>query len=217
MTVWTFGDSWAEGHGLNRNDLRFGDHVANHFNTRHTNKGKSGSSLGHILHTFILESPNISKNDIVLVIIPPDIRWYEMSDTKTTSIHLGMPEFEKFLKGKTPYWFKYHHSLFMFTIINMCTRIDCKFILAHNYGIIDIIPELDTFIKSDYFLNMNSSLTSLLGAENWANNYDPTLKNDGPDACIVGKYFLKNDTHPNKAGHKKIGDLIIKWLEKYDV
>ena len=212
--VWSFGDSWCAGHGLQPNEDRFGDVVARYFNAPHTNTGISGSSLGHILHTFTSHCKFINKGDIVLVIVPPDIRWYDISsDNVCSSLFVGTKKYKNFVKDKSPEWFIYHHSLFIYTIISICESIGANLVLAHNYGKLEFESNFANLIKTNYFLNKDRCLTSLLGGNTWSDNYSPSLTEDGPPGYIEGHLFLPGDTHPNQKGHCKIAQLIIDKLE----
>jgi len=213
MKVWSFGDSWAEGAGLKPNEKRFGDYLAKFYNAQHLNKGQSGTSLGNILETFSKNAADIKKDDVVVIIIPPDIRWYDMENYQFNTLFIGMKEYRRFIANKNIYWFTYHHSVFIYTLIKICKDIDCKFILAHNYGNLEFQNCFQSLIETDYLLDSKKSLTQLLGSNEWKDNYSESLNHDGPPS-IEGKYFIKNDNHPNQSGHKLISDLIIKKLEK---
>lgn len=210
MTVWSFGDSWAAGYGLKENEKRFGDYIAEEYGVKHINCGIEGSSLGHILEIFSKKSNKIKQNDLVIFIIPPDIRWYNVIPKRDEfySIYSGIKEYKKFIKNKNSYWFTYHHSLFIYTMINICKDIGCKFILAHNYGVLSFTNFFKSLIDTNCFLDSNKSLTKFLGGKEWCENYSDNLEEDGPPIG-VGKYFLKNDPHPNERGHKMIANLII--------
>jgi uncharacterized short protein YbdD (DUF466 family) len=214
MRVWSFGDSWAYGHGLEDHDPRFGDFVAMHQNVKHINKGECGSSLGQVVHEFTTNYDAISKDDIILFVLPPDIRWYDMLHPgQINSLMNGMPEYDEFLKNKTVYWFTYHHSLFIYTLGKMCEDKGCKFIMAHNYGRLHIEKQFTSIVKDEWFLNKSRSLTAILGAKDYE-NYGEDLKDDGPPHLLESKYFIPGDNHPNIRGHKKIGKLIMEKLDE---
>lgn len=216
--VWTFGDSWAAGHGLKDNEKRFGDVIAEYFTIPHINHGKSGSSLGQILHQFKASIKQIKKNDIVLVVIPPDIRWYKIEgDNTSNSILVGTKEYKRFIKDKNPAWFIYHHSLFIYTFIAMAKQLDLNLVLAHNYGKLVFDKDFASIIEKKYFLNVNRCLTELLGGVAWKGNYHRKLSQDGPPEYIIGENFIPEDTHPNEQGHRLIADMILKHLEKQHV
>lgn len=211
MNIWSFGDSWAAGYGLKENEKRFGDYIAKECQAAHINHGVAGSSLGHILEIFTKKANKIKQSDLVIFIIPPDIRWYNVKEQKFYSIFSGMKEYNKFIKNKNSYWFTYHHSLFIYTIINICKDIGCKFVLAHNYGVLSFENCFESLIDINCFLDINKSLTTLLGGNDWYENYSDKLTDDGPP-FIYGDYFIKNDTHPNELGHKMIANLILRKI-----
>ena len=62
-------------------------------------------------------------------------------------------------------------------------------------------------INIDNFLDIKSSLTTLLGGNDEYESWD--LKNDGPSADnSTKKYFIGTHGHPNELGHKRIAKLI---------
>lgn len=210
MKIMTFGDSWAAGYGLKKDEKNFTDFLAQFLRCKSKNFGVSSSSLGHILHDFTKNIHTARENDLVIVIIPPDVRWYtESGRGNFTSLLIDNREYQTFVKDKTNYWFRYHHSLFIYSIHSICSGLGLDHILAHNYGTIDLIKPFDSIIPNNIFLNRYKSLTSLLGAKDY-NNYD--LNYDGPPDYLIGKNFISNDTHPNQEGHKIIAELL---LEKY--
>lgn len=217
MTIYTFGDSWAAGYGLTHNQKDFTKWLATYFNCKSKNFGECGSSLGQVLHDFTKRINDISADDLAIIIIPPDTRWYTsaVNGEGVCSLSWGASErkFKQFIKNEKPYWFSYHHSLFVYCIASLCLQRDLKFVLAHNYGYLDLIPPFDNLIPKQQFLS-NKSLASLLNVNDKFDPYD--LSNDGPD-ILEGKYFLENDTHPNEKGHQVIAEKIYnKYQELYN-
>ena len=211
MKIVTFGDSWAAGHGLGIGEKNFTDNLSSHLKCQNKNFGQRGASLGHILHDFTKQINHIKEGDLIIVIIPPDVRWYtESSGRNFSTIFIRDKNYKNFIKDKSKYWFKYHHSLFIYTIYNICKSINCQFIFAHNYGSLDIIYPFSNLIPDNIFLNKSKSLTELLGGVDY-NNYN--LNYDGPPGSIKGDNFIEGDTHPNEKGHEIIADLL---LEKYN-
>lgn len=212
MTVWSFGDSWGAGWGLeNPSQDCVGNIVAKHLSKNHIQKSKAGSSLGQIMYNLQSNSCDFKQNDLILVIVPPDIRWYTEDSRSIISIHQSHKEWQKFIKNKTALWFQYHHSLFLYTIYCICREYRCNLIMAHNYGSLEIIKTFERLIPESAFLDKDKSLTELLQGNDWHHNYG--MKFDGPPKPFEGQYFIENDTHPNAKGHKKIADILI---EKYD-
>lgn len=211
MIVWTFGDSWGAGWGLDPAERTLGKVVADNFLAEFKNRSESGSSLGQIVFDFQRALKYIDKDDMVVIIVPPDIRWYtEMKDKNGIffkSLYLGMKEYNKFIGNKSIFWFQYHHSLFLYTLYKLCKDKGCKFLFAHNYGQLSILDSFGNNIPDSVWLNRQKSLTELLGAKDWKQNYNKDLFHDGPPN-IEGKYFIPGDTHPNAEGHEKIGELL---------
>ena len=216
MKVVTFGDSWAAGHGLGVGEKNFTDFLSSSLNCKNKNFGVSGASLGHILHDFTTKIKHINEGDLVVVITPPDVRWYTESSGERgrsfSTIRIGDKDYKNFVKDKSKYWFRYHHSLFIYTMYSICKDIKCNYIFAHNYGSLDIINPFSGLILSESFLNRSESLTSLLGGSDYNNYY---LQHDGPPIPLIGENFLDNDTHPNEKGHEMIANLLLKkYYEK---
>ena len=68
-------------------------------------------------------------------------------------------------------------------------------------------------INKDYFLS-EDSLTTLLGAEDWLENYNKHDRKDGPETeNFSGKYFEGKLTHPNDLGHQQIAKMIYEKLQ----
>src|SRR6056300_383979 len=126
--IWVFGDSWAEGFGLKEGENRFSDYF-------HpvTNLGMSASSLGHITSIVLQASKDFREGDTMIVITPPDTRWYHIGPNYLThSIFNGHPQQEKVLEiFDSPEWYIYHHSLFIYTLINIAKDKGMKICLAH--------------------------------------------------------------------------------------
>ena len=215
MKVFTFGDSWAAGWGLKESENNFTDCLGKELNCETENYGQSGSSLGQVTHEFVCQNEKISSEDLVIVIVPPDTRWYTQRGNLIQSMfdHKSK-EYKQFLKGKTDYWFIYHNSLFMHTIYNICKVKNIPVILAHNYGELVFMSEFKKLIPKDIFLDTRKSLTKLLGESEWRGNY--RLDINGPPKPFIGKHFIENDTHPNELGHQKIAELLLeKYRKKY--
>ena len=213
MKIFTFGDSWAAGWGLKKTENNFTDFLGKELGCPTKNYGKSGSSLGQIAHDFICRHAEFLPGDLIIVIIPPDTRWYDEIHGSIKSVYnSSSKDYKKFLKGKTDYWFIYHHSLFMHTIYNICKAKEVSLIFAHNYGKLSLMSEFKSHIPEELFLNFEKSLTELLGVEDWKENYK--LKYTGPPSPFIGPYFIKDDTHPNELGHRKIADMLLQKYKK---
>ena len=214
-----FGDSWAAGAELTPGQRPFVHWVADQLNTTYNNFGRSGNSLGIIVHTITQKLTEIEPTDLVLVVVPPDTRWYDESADKGfyTMSNVQQDEFLKFLNQKTLEWFKYHHALFIYLIQKMLTDCGCTYIMMHNYGQISDTKKYNLNVDYDRFLS-EYDLTTLLSEHTytWTNYPDhlpPTHvfnNTDGPPEDIfTGKYFAGCECHPNELGHKEIARLLI--------
>ena len=127
------------------------------------------------------------------------ISWYYEADKERYMSWLG---------DKTEVWFRYHASLFTYSIQSALDGIGCKYLFMQNYGgefIIDY--RFKSLINVDNFLNIKSSLTTLLGGKDEYESWD--LENNGPDMQMKKSiYFEEHHTHPNELGHKRIAKLI---------
>jgi hypothetical protein len=64
------------------------------------------------------------------------------------------------------------------------------------------------------YLLSERSLTALLGAPDWLENYSTSDRKDGPaPENFEGKYFEGKDTHPNDLGHRQIAKIIYDKLQ----
>ena len=124
----------------------------------------------------------------------------------------GMPEWFEFAKDKPLDWFILHHNLFIYTIQTLLSKKGCKFLLAHNYGRLEILPQFKNLIDTDSFLS-DKSLTFLLANSDW-DNYNQYKEDCPPNEHFTGPYFIGNKTHPNQSGHQQIAKL---FMEKLNV
>jgi len=213
-----FGDSWA--YGAELQNPQFTEHpfvhwVANEINLPYVNYGEQGASLGIILYKIVKQITNIKKQDIVLVVIPPDTRWYDENEREGfhSLMNWRRDDYFKSLNNKTVEWFKYHHAIFVYTIQKILDDIGCYYIMAHNYGQIDEIKKFNLRVDYSKFLS-EIDLTNLLSEvpHDWQSYADRYV--DGPlyNHEFSGKYFEGCVNHPNELGHKRIAEL---FLEKY--
>lgn len=209
-----FGDSWAAGAELKKDESPFAHWVADSLNIPYINRGIQGYSMGMILFQLIRHTYEITADDVVIVIVPPDVRWYdENAEQGFYSLMQWMEEdYMMSLNNKTVEWFKYHHLLFIYTMQKILDEIGCYYVLAHNYG---QLPTNETYrfpINYDKFLS-RVDLTNLLSEEvdDWQ-SYQ--LDEDGPihEHTWHGKYFAGNVDHPNELGHKRLAEM---FLEHY--
>lgn len=208
-----FGGSWGYGSELKQHEKPFAYYLGLRLNEPVTNHAKEGRSLGHIFQNVLSNIDNIHKDDYVVVLIPPDVRWYTISDNfNFRSLSLSDKEYQKLIKYYNVPWFQYHHNLFIYNIITIVTSKTTKLIMAHDYGNLVIIDLFKNLIDKKYLLS-ELSLTKLLVGDDWKNNYN--LETDGPeDEIFKGKYFEGNINHPNQKGHMEIARLIYDKFNK---
>jgi hypothetical protein len=204
-SLYCFGDSWGYGAELNFNidEKPFAKLLANEFSYDLKNFSQNNMSLGLITRTISKVADQISNTDIVLVVIPPDSRWYTEWET------IDYIESANFYIDKTDDWFSYHHQLFIFTICEMLKKTGCKYLLMHNYGEFPLHNSEYYFSKfyQDKFLSQNSLTDILTGSSNC--KIGPIEVEKLQDGYLFyGPYFEGNRWHPNQKGHEKIAELI---------
>lgn len=216
-----FGDSWAAGAELQKGQQPFVHWVAQQLDQPYINHGKNGISLGMIVNGIAQELPKITSGDLVLVVVPPDIRWYDQNPGKgfySLSI-LQKDDYIKFLNYKTLKWFAYHHALFVYVIQKMLNDANCDYIMMHNYGQISDTQPYNFPINHTKFLSQHD-LTTLLTKQTHSWHWPPDTQilthiielADPPTGIFTGPYFQGCDYHPNEQGHQEIARLIV---EKY--
>lgn len=217
-----FGDSWAAGAELLDDQKPFGHWMAQELNITWTNHGREGSSLGLILHALIQQLAVIKENDLVIVIIPPDTRWYDENQEQGfySLQNYQRQDYFKFLNNKTLEWFRYHHAGFIYTMQKILNDVGCRYIMAHNYGQVNQYQKFNLNVDYDQFLN-ECSLTELLSGHSieWKSYpehlpLDRRYDEDGPSSKVfVVPYFAGCQCHPNEFGHKLIAQLFVDKLK----
>jgi hypothetical protein len=207
--IWCFGDSWGYGSELNfsAGEIPFAKIVANKLGTELRNLSVENLSLGLITREIALASDSFSKDDLVLVVIPPDSRWY--TEWKT----LGYNYDKIFFADKSDEWFEYHHQLFIFAICEMIDKKNCDYLLMHNYGKFPLDGSKYCFTNyhQDRFLD-TKSLTELL-TDSHASRISPIqVEINQSKAIFNGPYFEGCQWHPNELGHQYIADKITERL-----
>lgn len=237
--IYCFGDSWGEGYELDfaKGERPFVYHLSKELNLKFKNLSVSGNAYPVIVTQVFnaiqdvmgkdnitgerTRSPGIQKDDIVLIVIPPDIRWMDERDKRDD--YQGVGGFRSWSMGtgdlvnrryvswlgqKTRVWFRYHASLFTYAIQSALDSIGCRYLFMHNYGgEFTIDHHFKFLINTDNFLNINKSLTTLLGGKDEYEAWN--LKFDGPQVDLQDdKYFEGTRGHPNELGHKRIAELI---------
>jgi hypothetical protein len=206
--VFAFGDSWAYGSELQDGEQPFVHWFAESVDMPYTNFGQEGSSLAIVLKTIVDNLLTITKDSIVLVIIPPDVRWYSETEKLGFYTITDWDEYLRIAGDHSMEWFIYHHAVFIYTIQKLLNDCGCQYILAHNYGSIDRLQNYSFPIDYNNFLSRRD-LTSILSNKN---NAWTRLFHDPEAELFTGKYFEGCIHHPNLLGHKRIAELM---LEKY--
>ena len=208
--IYCFGDSWGEGAELKENENPFVYHLAKDLGEKFINFSSQGNSYSVIVTRIFGNVRNINSDDTILIVIPPDIRWMDQQQESFISWYYEADKerYMSWLGDKTEGWFRYHASLFTYSIQSALDGIGCKYLFMQNYGgefIIDY--RFKSLINVDNFLNIKSSLTTLLGGKDEYESWD--LENNGPDMQMKKSiYFEEHHTHPNELGHKRIAKLI---------
>lgn len=220
--VFCFGDSNAAGAELQPHEHPFVHWVANTLNAPYENHGVCGASLGLILHSLVAKIPDITADDLVLVTIPPDIRWYDQNDDRGffSLQTYERKEYFAFLNNKGLEWFRYHHALFIYSMQKILNDIGCTYILTHVYGQMDEYKHYGLKIDFTKFLSDVSMLNLLAETASFIWRCYPDhlprehhLDRDGPDFIDrESKYFWPNDGHPNELGHQRIAELMVEKL-----
>lgn len=214
-TVFCFAGSWGTSAELPADTPTFGDHFARHFNLPFKNCAKQQHGTGLVLHTLTTKLNEMSSDDIVLVLCPPDIRWYDQTSSgEFVPLTVDDRNYRYFLGNKQISWFHYHHALFIYSIQKILNDVGCRYLMALDYGNIDPIKSYPFKIDYNKFVS-DQDLTSILvgiapgHGSSWLN----TLSEESPSEHIFkGEYFEGCRWHPNAKGHKKIADL---FIDKY--
>lgn len=218
--IYCFGDSWGAGAELKKGEKPF---VAL-FNKPYKNYSFQGNSYPKIVSQVFDYIHEINSKDIVLVVIPPDIRWIEQDGKSFKPFNLNDDEYLKWVLHKDEYWFRYHASLFTYSIQSVLDSVGCTYLFMHNYGGEFIVDDrFKSLINTDNFLDIKKSLTTLLEANDvyqaWEKNVLPNSIIDGPISespfveikdrkVFNSKYFEGTASHPNQLGHYRIKELI---------
>lgn len=209
--VFAFGDSWAFGSELKfeAGDKPFVHWFADATGASYKNFGQEGSSLAMVLKTLVDQLDEIDSNSVVLVIIPPDVRWYHETATDGFYTIKNWDEYLKVAGNHSMDWFVYHHAMFIYTMQKLLNDIGCHYIMAHNYGSINRLKEYKFPINYTKFLS-DRDLTSILSNKT---NAWVKMFHDPEKELFTGEYFEGCIHHPNLKGHKRIAELL---LEKYN-
>jgi hypothetical protein len=118
-----------------------------------------------------------------------------------------------FFIDKSNDWFEYHHQLFVFSICEILNKIQCQYLLMHNYGNYPLENRKYCFsnFHHDKFLS-RQSLTQLLTGRETAGTISPLELETTKKRHFSGVYFKGCIWHPNQRGHQKIADDILEKL-----
>jgi hypothetical protein len=226
--IYCFGDSWGYGSELDLSyEVPFVNLLSKEVNVAFENLSRAGSSLGNITHDIFCLDNKFKKGDFVIIVVPPDIRWYFENKYGGIESLWMAPQYyfhdnpgldDLYVKELRHYidtasekktWFDYHNSLFLFSLQEFFKKIDIDFLFIHNYGKIKLYQQFKKLIYQENFLNFNRSLTSLLTEQE-----DTDIIEKGTDSptknIFTGVYFKGNDCHPNQLGHQKISEIVYK-------
>jgi len=216
-SVWNFGDSWAAGFGIDFKHS-YAQHLANRLSVPCINYAEAGSGIGQVVFTLLEQSKQFAPNDLILITIPPDVRWYRYtpshSDTDFTTLEFShSDQYNKFLSSMNnlmdPRFFAWHVGLFITYVVNFCERQGLHLLMQHNYGSLSGIPDVfDIQNYKNYIADPDSSMWDWLDIPAWTDNFDPGV-GDGPPlytelAGSESPYMIPGDNHPNELGHKII-------------
>ena len=133
--IYCFGDSWGAGAELKRGEKPF----VKLFNKPYKNYSFQGNSYPMIVSQIFDNIHKINNKDIVLIVIPPDTRWMEQDGkgrwkAKFKPHMLKDSGYKEWDINKDDYLFRYHASLFTYTIQSALDSIGCVYLFMHNYG-----------------------------------------------------------------------------------
>jgi len=224
--IYCFGDSWGYGSELDlTKEKPFVNLIAEDLNISFKNKSVEGASFGQITHD-IINHCEFNLEDFVLVIVPPDVRWYyENIDNKISSLwvpdeslfnddtidEIRKSELSLYVNTIThrKIWYEYHQSLFLFVLQEFFKEKHVHFLFVHNYGKLKIYESFNNLLLKENFLDLDRSLTSIL-----TNLEDINLienQTDGPTKnMFIGEFFEGNGYHPNQLGHYEIKNILLK-------
>lgn len=206
--VFCFGDSWGYGSELKllQGERPFAKLVAEKIGCDVENRSRPGRSLGLIVRDIAKLAAKIQDDDLVLIVVPPDSRWY--TEWQTLDY-----ENNAFFIDKTDAWFEYHHQLFVFAICEMLEKVGCEYMLMHNYGRFPLEKQEYWFsgFHHDRFLS-TKSLTEILSDSDVDSTMSPIVIETSQHQLFRGIYFQGCDFHPNQMGHEKISQLVLEKL-----
>lgn len=212
--VLAFGDSW--GYGWENeipSETNFVKYFAELHDLDYENHCQCGNSLPVIFYRMLNFVESIQEDDLILVTIPPDIRWYRYINREYETLSLDKQADTKlFYKTHDDLFFKDNHLLYIIAIQKILEN--KKYMMMINFGLLD--KEHRGYTAIDYsriMYNGDQSLTQKLSMAKQPifDSYNPTR--DGPrNENFFGPYFEGNETHPNELGHRQIAELITEFF-----
>lgn len=229
-TVYCFGDSNGAGADLNPGEKPFIHWFSKELGLGYQNYSENGASLGIIQHRLIINHKKITKDDIVLIVIPPDTRWYDQNKKAGfySLVNYDIEDYyTKFLNKKTLEWFEYHHTLFTYTIQQILNNIGCYYIMFLSAGRLggshyELDIDYNTFLSNEDMLNFLSKEKVIW--DNYPHHLQPEEHQFMYNGAPWGSWDLTSPLigsdgdptekggHPTELGHKYISNML---LEKY--
>jgi hypothetical protein len=169
--IFCFGDSNGYGSDLLPGGKPFVHWIANAKGLEYSNYAEPGASLGIVQHRLVVRLGEITKDDFVIVVVPPDARWYDESEEDgffSFANYDTVEYYEKFLGKKTLEWFEYHHALFTYTIQQLLNGIGCRYVMFLTAGRLggqhyNLPIDYDKFLSDEDMLNFLSREKKYLG------------------------------------------------------
>lgn len=218
--VYCFGDSNGYGSDLLPGEKPFVHWLATAMGVEYCNYAEEGSSLGIVQHRLVVRHKEITKDDFVVVIIPPDARWYDESEEAgffSFANYDIVEYYEQFLKEKTLEWFEYHHALFTYTIQQLLNNIGCEYVMILTAGRLggqhyNLPIDYTKFLSDEDMLNFLSREKNI-----WDNYPHHVLPKEHrfmhlgapQDFWDLSSPYIGSGGHPTELGHKRIAEMIL--------
>ena len=163
-----------------------------------------GKSLGVITSTLLKDISNgvdnfdgtkyiLDDKTLLLIMVPPDTRWYTQNgnDEQFTELRIGEEEHKNWIGNKGRYWFQYHQSMFISTIHQTLKHHNIPYLTMNNFGKFECIDSLSPLVDWNKHMFRDSDLTNRLKKP---------------------KDFCNDGSHPNQHGHNKIAQWILQRI-----
>ena len=176
--IYSYGDSWCRGSELTDKDVDVENRrhytywISKSLNCPYEIVADCGASFGSIVQQVINDLQKFDSKSLVLIIVPPDVRWYDQDgrddEEKFRDISSTDDDYIPLLGvHKGTYWFRWHWSLFLYTLHSMLNQKEIPFITMHNWGKMseDLLPVYEDLIDWNKHLSQDS-LSQLLNEPN---------------------------------------------------